>query len=222
MSRFWRNFRRLYVCFKQKTAYEIAYGDWSSDVCSSDPHPSRVHRPVCWTPPPRPAHDGCRMRPRWRLLRRLPPRSGDHPSRARWDGTSDNSAGRRRPLPIGRTTGWVAAESSRPCRAGEPLGSQRSAACRRARPARAGANACSWPLARGSFETELHVTHAGVEIPIGGVTRGIGTRRHALARDVVVEPSILDLLQSARETGARHPARLEHPRTQSERFDREG
>ncbi|GJQ33076.1 MAG: hypothetical protein HBSAPP04_19150 [Ignavibacteriaceae bacterium] len=22
--------------FKQKTAYEITYGDWSSDVCSSD------------------------------------------------------------------------------------------------------------------------------------------------------------------------------------------
>ena len=22
--------------FKQKTAYEISYGDWSSDVCSSD------------------------------------------------------------------------------------------------------------------------------------------------------------------------------------------
>ncbi len=22
--------------FKQKTAYEIAHGDWSSDVCSSD------------------------------------------------------------------------------------------------------------------------------------------------------------------------------------------
>src|ERR1051325_3453358 len=27
----------LVVCFfKQKTAYEITYGDWSSDVCSSD------------------------------------------------------------------------------------------------------------------------------------------------------------------------------------------
>src|ERR1051325_11648274 len=24
------------VFFKQKTAYEITYGDWSSDVCSSD------------------------------------------------------------------------------------------------------------------------------------------------------------------------------------------
>ena len=35
----------LFVCFfffKQKTAYEIGTGDWSSDVCSSDligPHP---------------------------------------------------------------------------------------------------------------------------------------------------------------------------------------
>src|SRR6187401_3673934 len=29
--------------FKQKTAYEITYGDWSSDVCSSDlrPRPAR-------------------------------------------------------------------------------------------------------------------------------------------------------------------------------------
>ena len=26
----------LWVCFKQKTAYEIMSGDWSSDVCSSD------------------------------------------------------------------------------------------------------------------------------------------------------------------------------------------
>ena len=32
------------VCFfffKQKTAYEIGTGDWSSDVCSSDPLPKR-------------------------------------------------------------------------------------------------------------------------------------------------------------------------------------
>src|SRR6059036_2098337 len=28
--------RRLFFFFKQKTAYEITYGDWSSDVCSSD------------------------------------------------------------------------------------------------------------------------------------------------------------------------------------------
>ncbi len=26
----------LFFFFKQKTAYEIAHGDWSSDVCSSD------------------------------------------------------------------------------------------------------------------------------------------------------------------------------------------
>ena len=36
--------------FKQKTAYEIMSGDWSSDVCSSDllaglPGPARQHRP---------------------------------------------------------------------------------------------------------------------------------------------------------------------------------
>src|ERR1051325_9934977 len=28
--------RCLVILFKQKTAYEITYGDWSSDVCSSD------------------------------------------------------------------------------------------------------------------------------------------------------------------------------------------
>src|SRR6059036_2000457 len=26
----------VFFFFKQKTAYEITYGDWSSDVCSSD------------------------------------------------------------------------------------------------------------------------------------------------------------------------------------------
>jgi len=26
----------FFFFFKQKTAYEITYGDWSSDVCSSD------------------------------------------------------------------------------------------------------------------------------------------------------------------------------------------
>src|ERR1051325_8628834 len=29
--------------FKQKTAYEITYGDWSSDVCSSDHFKKRQH-----------------------------------------------------------------------------------------------------------------------------------------------------------------------------------
>src|ERR1051325_11279446 len=28
--------KALKIFFKQKTAYEITYGDWSSDVCSSD------------------------------------------------------------------------------------------------------------------------------------------------------------------------------------------
>ena len=28
--------RRVFFCFKQKTAYEIKECDWSSDVCSSD------------------------------------------------------------------------------------------------------------------------------------------------------------------------------------------
>eukprot|EP01043_Picozoa_sp_COSAG02_P113042 COSAG02_NODE_49267_length_328_cov_0.550218_1_plen_29_part_10 len=27
---------RFFLFFKQKTAYEIMSGDWSSDVCSSD------------------------------------------------------------------------------------------------------------------------------------------------------------------------------------------
>ena len=33
----WEEFREfLFFFFKQKTAYEIGTGDWSSDVCSSD------------------------------------------------------------------------------------------------------------------------------------------------------------------------------------------
>src|SRR3546814_2132219 len=28
--------RVIFVCFKQKTAYEMRISDWSSDVCSSD------------------------------------------------------------------------------------------------------------------------------------------------------------------------------------------
>src|SRR3546814_4378818 len=31
----------LFVCFKQKTAYEMRISDWSSDVCSSDLHQPR-------------------------------------------------------------------------------------------------------------------------------------------------------------------------------------
>src|ERR1051325_11813283 len=30
----------FFFFFKQKTAYEITYGDWSSDVCSSDLAPA--------------------------------------------------------------------------------------------------------------------------------------------------------------------------------------
>src|SRR6059036_4237131 len=33
---------RFFFFFKQKTAYEITYGDWSSDVCSSDLHRSGI------------------------------------------------------------------------------------------------------------------------------------------------------------------------------------
>src|SRR3546814_4702088 len=33
----------LFFFFKQKTAYEMRISDWSSDVCSSDLHPSRKH-----------------------------------------------------------------------------------------------------------------------------------------------------------------------------------
>ena len=32
----------FFFFFKQKTAYEIGTGDWSSDVCSSDLSPSRT------------------------------------------------------------------------------------------------------------------------------------------------------------------------------------
>src|ERR1051325_12066877 len=32
----WYTFLHFVFFFKQKTAYEITYGDWSSDVCSSD------------------------------------------------------------------------------------------------------------------------------------------------------------------------------------------
>ena len=32
----WVLVKCVFFFFKQKTAYEVAYGDWSSDVCSSD------------------------------------------------------------------------------------------------------------------------------------------------------------------------------------------
>src|SRR3546814_6345818 len=44
----------LFVCFKQKTAYELRIVDWSSDVCSSELGPRR-DRP---NPPGLPLHGG--------------------------------------------------------------------------------------------------------------------------------------------------------------------
>jgi len=42
--------------FKQKTAYEISTRDWSSDVCSSDPHYRPNNVAISLTlPPPAPA-----------------------------------------------------------------------------------------------------------------------------------------------------------------------
>ena len=39
----------VFFFFKQKTAYEIGTGDWSSDVCSSDlPQPHTVHTLYDW------------------------------------------------------------------------------------------------------------------------------------------------------------------------------
>src|SRR3546814_2722244 len=37
----------LFVCFKQKTAYEMRIGDWSSDVCSSDLFPNNRQSSAC-------------------------------------------------------------------------------------------------------------------------------------------------------------------------------
>ena len=34
---------RMFFFFKQKTAYEIGTGDWSSDVCSSDLKAEKTH-----------------------------------------------------------------------------------------------------------------------------------------------------------------------------------
>src|SRR6059036_2673276 len=50
----------FFFFFKQKTAYEITYGDWSSDVCSSDLSPGAA----CGAPRARaaggPRGDRCR------------------------------------------------------------------------------------------------------------------------------------------------------------------
>src|SRR5213079_3333673 len=44
--------RYLFFFFKQKTAYEITTGDWSSDVCSSDLQPGRaVDQPHAFSAP---------------------------------------------------------------------------------------------------------------------------------------------------------------------------
>src|SRR6059036_4014057 len=60
----------LFFFFKQKTAYEITYGDWSSDVCSSDlrrsderqrdavgPPEPVLRRVLAAAGPPREVHD---------------------------------------------------------------------------------------------------------------------------------------------------------------------
>src|ERR1051325_974788 len=51
---------RFSFFFKQKTAYEITYGDWSSDVCSSDlvkgVSPPPTLPPLPPPPPPPPLH----------------------------------------------------------------------------------------------------------------------------------------------------------------------
>src|SRR6059036_2881466 len=51
--------RRLFFFFKQKTAYEITYGDWSSDVCSSDLSTCRTdgrRQQLPWRPSPLRGH----------------------------------------------------------------------------------------------------------------------------------------------------------------------
>src|SRR5213082_500453 len=59
----------FFVCFfffffKQKTAYEIVSGDWSSDVCSSDLSPARSAEKRASPPPASP--------PNWQPARRTP------------------------------------------------------------------------------------------------------------------------------------------------------
>src|SRR3546814_3521865 len=52
----------LFFFFKQKTAYEMRISDWSSDVCSSDPHLAEFRRDE-------PAEIGSRQR-RGRIVER--------------------------------------------------------------------------------------------------------------------------------------------------------
>src|SRR3546814_838263 len=55
--------------FKQKTAYEVRFIDWSSDVCSSDLCASRRRRP----PPARASPRAAEVCPAWRRIPRLVP-----------------------------------------------------------------------------------------------------------------------------------------------------
>src|SRR3546814_9238570 len=64
------SFVRLFLFFKQKTAYEMRISDWSSDVCSSDlrsarrnRHPARRAAPPPRRFPPAPRHGRRRRRP---------------------------------------------------------------------------------------------------------------------------------------------------------------
>src|SRR3546814_11056843 len=74
----------LFVCFKQKTAYEMRISDWSSDVCSSDLAPprardaARVDAPMTVETPVLDREEGaCDMfRQLLRLDRRIDDRAG--------------------------------------------------------------------------------------------------------------------------------------------------
>ena len=50
MLRIWARSKCIcFFFFKQKTAYEIGTGDWSSDVCSSDLLPLPEHKDPDWS-----------------------------------------------------------------------------------------------------------------------------------------------------------------------------
>src|SRR6059036_2564403 len=74
LCRLFRN--RLFFFFKQKTAYDITYGDWSSDVCSSDleirTHALLIPYPTSDDPPQRARSVA---RPERRRPRRRDPRN---------------------------------------------------------------------------------------------------------------------------------------------------
>src|SRR6186997_1545815 len=74
----------FFFFFKQKTAYEITTGDWSSDVCSSDlaqPEPALEVR--CSLRPTRPARAGERRRRRAEARRDVRARRAVPAARAR-------------------------------------------------------------------------------------------------------------------------------------------